>query len=98
MAIRDVGNFKIDEGGGLSDVRMKDILEVNRGGSPETKIKLSDEDVKEEFDKLWRGEIEEANGRVRNAYDYYAGKVSRLGEDEINELIANRQTARWLFL
>jgi hypothetical protein len=66
---------------------MKDILEVNRGGSPETKVKLADEDAKEEFDKLWRGDIEEANGRVRNAYDYYVGEVRGLSGGEIDELL-----------
>jgi len=87
MAIRDVGDFEVDEDGGLNDVRMKDILEVNRGGSPETKVKLADEDAKEEFDKLWQGDIEEANGRVRNAYDYYVSEVSGLSEEEIEDLL-----------
>ena len=87
MAIRDVGDFEVDEEGGLNDVRMKDILEVNRGESPETKVELADEDAMKEFDKLWEGNVEEANGRVRNAYDYYVGKISRLGEEEIDELL-----------
>ena len=87
MAIRDVGDFEVEGDGGLSDVRLKDILEVNRGRNPETKVKLADEDAKEEFDKLWRGDVEEVNGRVRNAYDYYVGEVSRLREDEIDELL-----------
>jgi hypothetical protein len=87
MAIRDVGDFEVDEDGGLNDVPMKDILEVNRGGSPETKVKLADEDAKEEFDKLWRGDIEEANGRVRNAYNYYVGEVGGLSDEEIEDLL-----------
>ena len=87
MAIRDVGDFKVNEDGGLDDVRMKDILEVNRGGSPEPKVELADEDAKEEFNKLWKGDIEEANGRVRNAYDYYVAEISGLDEEKIEGLL-----------
>lgn len=87
MAIRDVGDFKVNEDGRLDDVRMKDILEVNRGGSPEPKVELADEDAKEEFNKLWKGDIEEANGRVRNAYDYYVAEISGLDEEEIEGLL-----------
>ncbi|MCU4719679.1 DUF262 domain-containing protein [Halapricum hydrolyticum] len=88
MSIRDTPHFGTEDGR-LGDVRLEDILEVNRGDDPEPKIILADEEAEEEFNKLWRGEVEDANGRVRKAYEYYSGEVDGLEEQELEELLNN---------
>lgn len=89
MAIRDSPHFETSETEQLDDIRMRDILESNKGKNPEPKIILADEDANDEFKKLWREDIEEANGQVRNAYDYYSDEIEGLDEQQIEDLLNN---------
>lgn len=89
MAIRDSPHFESSDDEQLDDIRMRDILETHRGGSPEPKIILDDEEANEAFKKLWREDIEEANGGIRNAYGYYSDKIDGLSERQVEDLVNN---------
>ena len=82
MAIRDAPNYERD-----NDIRMRDILESNRGREPMQRLKLADEDADEQFRKIWEGDVDNAQGRVRNAYDYYYDLIEGYDEQQLNELI-----------
>lgn len=88
LAIRDSPKFeRFDDDGELSDVRMKDVLQTNRGDDPIPKLVLADDGAHEQYKLIWNGNYTEANGRVRSAYDYFAGKINTLDEDSLNTLV-----------
>lgn len=82
MAIRDAPNYTRED-----DIRLRDVLESNRGATTEEKLKLSDPVANEQFEQIWRGDYDDAQGRVRNAYDFYADRVEDFTSDQLDEII-----------
>jgi len=84
MAIRDAPNIE-DPG----DMRIDDIINTYLSNEPVRKLYLADSDADASFEKLWEGDIEEAEGQVREAYDYYADLLEEYSHDELHVLMDN---------
>jgi hypothetical protein len=84
MAIRDAPNIE-DSG----DMRIDDVINTYLSNEPVRKLYLSDEEADDSFEKIWEGKIEEANGQVRDAYDYYSDMVEDYSDDQLHVLMDN---------
>jgi len=84
MAIRDAPNV-----GDSEDMRIDDILNSYPANEPVRRLHLSDETADESFEHLWNGDVDEAEGRIREAYEFYSDRVSELSENELHRLMDN---------
>lgn len=84
MAIRDAPNV-----GDSEDMRIDDILNSYPANEAVRRLHLSDETADESFEHLWNGDVEEAEGRIREAYDFYSDRVSERSENELHRLMDN---------
>lgn len=84
MAIRDAPNV-----GDSEDMRIDDILNSYPANEAVRRLHLSDETADESFEHLWNGDAEEAEGQIREAYEFYSDRVSELSENELHRLMDN---------
>ncbi|RLM47426.1 DUF262 domain-containing protein [Haloarcula sp. Atlit-47R] len=84
MAIRDAPNV-----GDSEDMRIDDILNSYPANEAVRRLHLSDETADESFEHLWNGDVDEAEGRIREAYEFYSDRVSELSENELHRLMDN---------
>lgn len=85
IAIRDSDKFERDEG----DNRIDTILNRLKGGNEtHRRLYLYEDDADSSYNSLWNGEPQEAEGDIREAYDFYERKLSELKYDEIEDLLS----------
>jgi hypothetical protein len=84
MAIRDSPN--IDD---PDDMRIDDIINTYPANDPVRKITLADTEADANFAKIWEGDSDDAEGQVKNAYDYYTHKISDFDGDDLHLLLDN---------
>jgi hypothetical protein len=81
MAIRDAQGIDNKD-----DRILEDILNTYPTKDAERKLLLYDDDQDAEFEKLWRGETDDLDGTVGEAYEFYRKKVAEFTSEEIEEL------------
>lgn len=84
MAIRDSPHIE-DSG----DMRIDDIINTYPSNEAVRKLELSDKKADTSFEKLWEGNVNEAEGQIKRAYDYYAGQISEYTDNELHVLMDN---------
>jgi hypothetical protein len=84
MAIRDAPT--VDN---ADDMRIDDIINTYTADVAERKLILSDSDADDSFEALWEGEIDDADGQIKEAYEYYSEQISDLDSDELHVLMDN---------
>jgi len=82
MAIRDAPNFEHE-----NERRIDDIINTYPKNEKEKKLTLADESADDNYHKIWKGDIEEAEQEIKSSYDFYVSKVSSLSNDELSDLI-----------
>jgi len=83
MAVRDSPNIDVE-----GDRRFDNILYCYKADKREHKIIYDDKDseFKTQFNRIWNDNSENAEGDVKNAYDYYKSQIKDIDEDGLNEL------------
>ena len=84
MAIRDAPT--VDN---ADDMRIDDIINTYTADVAERKLILSDSDADESFEALWKEEIENADGQIKEAYEYYTEQIADFDSDELHILMDN---------
>lgn len=84
MAIRDAPGLEKQE-----DRRIDDVINTYPANEAERRLHLADETADDSFEKLWQGNTDAAEKRVKMAYDYYIDKVVNLDDDELQRLLDN---------
>lgn len=50
------------------------------------KIEPFNEEEKSSYEKIWEGNADKANGKIKKAYDFYKERINEMGDDEVNDL------------
>jgi len=82
MAIRDSTFI-----GERDDKRVTDIINTYPMSEAEQRLQLYDDETNESYENVWTGAVDEAAGRVSDAYQYYTERLQSLGEEEISNLV-----------
>lgn len=83
-AIRDSKNFQNE-----NDHRVEDILNRSKDGKAnKRRLHLYGDNADHSYEALWKGNPEEADGNVKDAYNYFEKKLSQLNTDEIEETLS----------
>jgi len=85
IAIRDSDNFEGDE----NDNRISTILNRLEGGDEiRRRLYLYEENADSSYNSLWEGDFDRANGRIKEAYEFYEQKLSELDNTRIEEILS----------
>lgn len=82
MAIRDSPNYERTE----DNVEMNDILVLNAEGDKKPKLRLNDDKYISQYEAIWNGNIENTEGRIKEAYEFYLDKLKDLDNKEIEHI------------
>ncbi|MFC5135539.1 MULTISPECIES: DUF262 domain-containing protein [Haloferacaceae] len=84
IAIRDSESFQKE-----NDHRITDILNRSEGGDAnKRRLHLYEDNANRSYESLWNGNAENAEGKIKDAYNFYQQKLSQLDEDEIEETLS----------
>ncbi|MFQ3475707.1 DUF262 domain-containing protein [Halonotius sp. F2-221B] len=78
--------------GGNEDRRITNVVNSYPKDEKVQRLILNDEEMNESYRKIWQQASEEADKRVKKAYNYYIDKVQKLDENEVDELLTNITT------
>lgn len=83
MAIRDSDKLETE-----GDRRLENILYCYKSNEQERRITYNQDDTTfdEQFQAIWEGNPSNAEGNIKDAYDYYKGQIQDFEEAELNEL------------
>jgi hypothetical protein len=78
--------------GGNEDRRITNVVNSYPKDEKVQRLVLNDEEMNESYRKIWQQAAEDADKRVKKAYNYYIDKVQKLDENEVDELLTNITT------
>ena len=83
MAIRDSDNWE----GVAEDSRIDTLINYRPSTERKRKLKLNDPDADESYENIWNENVEQSQGEILDAYEYYINKLQSLQHDEIEDLL-----------
>jgi len=84
MAIRDSPQLEDS-----NDMRIDDIINTYPANESARKLELADDEADDNYQLIWEGKSEQAEGQVKEAYKYYKGQIKDFNSDELHVLLDN---------
>ena len=84
MAIRDSPQVEDPD-----DMRIDDIINTYPANESARKLELADDEADANYELIWEGESEQAEGQVKKAYQYYKDQIKNFDSDELHVLLDN---------
>lgn len=84
MAIRDSPQVE-DQ----NDMRIDDIINTYPANESARKLELADDEADANYQLIWEGKSEQAEGQVKKAYQYYKDQIKNFDSDELHVLLDN---------
>lgn len=83
MAIRDCQNYKLSESSTDTDSILSPVTNKKR------KLELNDPDADASYEQIFDENVEDADGQIKSAYDYYRNQLRQLRHSEIDDILDN---------
>ena len=84
MAIRDSPQVEDPD-----DMRIDDIINTYPANESARKLELADDEADANYQLIWEGKSEQAEGQVKKAYQYYKDQIEDFDSDELHVLLDN---------
>ncbi|WP_049898000.1 DUF262 domain-containing protein [Halorubrum distributum] len=84
MAIRDSPQLEDP-----NDMRIDDIINTYPANESARKLELADDEADANYQLIWEEKSEQAEGQVKNAYQYYKDQIEDFDSDELHVLLDN---------
>lgn len=84
MAIRDSPDLEDP-----NDMRIDDIINTYPANESERKLELADKEADDNYELIWEGDSEKAEGQVKKAFEYYTDQIRDYNSEELHILLDN---------